>query len=163
MVPSNINLLWVRILSTAANGFAFLVLSGTGLSVVLKKRIGHRMLIWMTILFFGERSVSSFLTSFDLWWNQPSLTLHVVVWVRLFGAVLSLIFACYVLAQRDDILISLETTEMADEVRKDIVRDEEQMELNLCHIAEKTAELSRETRLKQERICQHRLQSGSRA
>lgn len=163
MVPTNINLLWVRILSTAANGVAFLALTLTGMSLVCKKRIGHRMLIWMTILFFGERSISSFLTSLDIYWNQPKIALPFVVWIRLFGAVLSLLFACYVVSQRDDILLSLETTELADERRKEVIRDLEQRELNLTYLAENTVQLSRESRIEQERVCPHRLQNGSTA
>jgi hypothetical protein len=156
VVNVNLTELWLRIISNIGSGIGSLLLALTGAGFLGRRDIGHRLLITFGVIFFGERSITSFIVAWNIYHghSRSSLFLHVAT------AIVGFAFGCVVWASRNDALTTLITTEAADRRRKDIARDAEQARLNFAYISDQTLLQSSALRAEQSGVLSRWLHRG---
>lgn len=148
MMISIPNLLWFRVLANLMSGAAFFLMGMTAALLAWRRDIGHRALLVLSVLFFGDRSITNLLAAWDLIAGGTRLAF----WTHLVSGFLALIYATWIFVSRHDILTTLLTTEEADRRRKDLSRDAEQARINFDYIRTQTLEVSREACREQAQI-----------
>ena len=134
-----LNQVWVRILDNIASFSAFLTLSLVLIWVLLHWRlIGHRVLLIVAAAFCIVRATTNVLTAWDLYTGGTLLAL----WLHSISAAFGIAFAIHVLVSKDDLLVTLRTSEAEDRVRADRLADREQTRVNMEFLALQTREKS---------------------
>jgi len=131
----------LRTLDAVISGLGFSFLSLTALSLVLRKEVGHRLLLWLTVIYFTVRSITSFAYAYEYYYSLPSVAFS---WWYCVTGLFGLVFGCIVLASRDDMLTTLRTSEASDVTRKLRADDIEQARLNFEYIDTTSRERSLE-------------------
>lgn len=139
------NVLWVRIFDVLGSGLAYSTMAIVLAGFLRFRDVGHRTLIMLTVIFFGLRAMSSFISAWDLYTGVEMIAVGLRTVTAIYGGFYALAF----IAAKDDLLITLRTTEEQDLRRKDLLRDVEQIKLNLNYIGELNLTESRDLVLRQ--------------
>lgn len=145
-------MIWIRIFDLIGSGSAFLVLTAVLIALLRQKAIGHRRLLVCSVAFCGLRVVSSYAGALDLYLGIFTLA----IWFRTISAIFAVFYCCVVVASKDDLLITLWTTEQAEAIRKDIKRDLEQMQMNREYLSHMTLTASKHLVREQRQILEQR-------
>lgn len=145
-------MVWIRIFDLIGSGCTFLVIAAVIFGFVRQRSIGHRTLLIATAAFCLLRSVSSFAGAWDLYSGVTTLA----IWFRTISAIYGVFYGCMFVAARDDLLITLRTTEVQEEMRKDLKRDLEQIQLNRDYLSHSNLLTSCRLVSEQQRILRQR-------
>lgn len=126
------NMLWIRIFDLLGSGCTFLVMAAILVGLARHKAIGHRSLLIYSAVFCLLRSLSSFAGAWDLYAGVALLAF----WFRTVSAIYGVFYGCVCFAAKDDLLITLRTTEYQEELRRDLKRDMAQIQMNRDYLSE---------------------------